>query len=264
MGEVDVALGATLFALGLVGGFTSGLVGLGGGIIMVPLLLYVPPALGVGTLTMKVVAGMTSVQSFFGALSGAFGHKRHNRVSRSLAITMGGSMAAGSLAGSIASVELSSGLMLGVFAAMALVAAVMMLLPKRDDHADPDPAALHYSRPLAILIGGGIGILSGVIGQGGAFLFIPAMLHLLHVPTRVAIGTGLVIGIASSTAVLLGRAGTAQIPLFGSAILVAGVILGAQLGSALSQHTPRTALRGILAVLIGVTAIKIWYELLAH
>lgn len=262
MGGVDVALGATLFALGLIGGFTSGLVGLGGGIIMVPLLLYVPPALGVGALTMKVVAGMTSVQSFFGAVSGAFGHKRHNRVSRSLAFTLGGSMALGSLAGSLASARLSSEIMLAVFAAMAVVAAVMMLLPKREDHADPDPGTLGYHRPLAAVIGAGIGVLSGVIGQGGAFLFIPAMLHLLHIPTRIAIGTGLMIGIASSTAVLLGRAGTAQIPLVMSVVLVAGVILGAQLGSALSQRMPRTALRNILAVLIGATAIKIGYELL--
>lgn len=264
MGGVDAALGATLFALGLIGGFASGLVGLGGGIIMVPLLLYVPPALGVAALTMKMVAGMTAVQSFFGALSGAFGHKRHQRISRSLAITLGGSMALGSLVGSVASVRLSSEIMLAVFAAMAIVAAGMMLLPKREDHVDPDPATLRYNRKLAVAIGGGIGILSGVIGQGGAFLFIPAMLHLLHIPTRVAIGTGLVVGIASSTAVLLGRAGTAQIPFAMSVILVAGVILGAQLGSALSQRTPRVALRNILSVLIAATAIKIWYELLTR
>lgn len=262
--ELTVPLGATLFALGLLGGFASGLVGLGGGIIMVPLLLYVPAALDVAQLSMKTVAGITSVQSFFGAVSGAFGHQRHRRISRSLALTMGGSMAVASLAGSIVSAWLTSEIMLGVFATMAIVAAAMMLYPKKEDRDDSDLAALTYSKPLALTIGTAIGFLSGVIGQGGAFLFIPAMLYLLHIPTRVAIGTGLVIGIASSAAVLLGRAGTAQIPLGMSAILVAGVILGAQLGSALSQRTPRVALRGILSVLIGVTALKMWYELLFH
>jgi len=259
---VDVALGATLFALGLIGGFASGLVGLGGGIIMVPLLLYVPPALGVGMLSMKLVAGITSVQSFFGAVSGAIGHKRHRRISRSLAFTMGGSMAVASLVGSVASVYLSSEVMLAVFASMAVIAAVMMLMPKTEDHVEPDVSTLRYNRPLAMVIGGTIGALSGVIGQGGAFLFIPAMLYLLRIPTRIAIGTGLVIGIASSTAVLVGRAGTAQIPITMSIVLVLGVICGAQVGSAISQRTPRTALRNILAVLIAATAIKIWYELL--
>lgn len=261
---LDWALGATLFALGLLGGFASGLVGLGGGIIMVPLLLYVPAALGVGHLSMKVVAGITSVQSFFGAVSGAMGHQRHGRISRSLALWMGASMAAGSFAGSLASAWTSSELMLGVFATMAIVAAVMMLFPKREDPVDPDPASVSYSRPLSVAVGAGIGVLSGIIGQGGAFLFIPAMLYVLKIPTRVAIGSGLVIGIASSTAVLLGRAGTAQIPLAMSAVLVLGVIIGAQAGSALSQRTPRAALRGILSVLIALTAVKMWYELLFH
>jgi hypothetical protein len=262
MGEVEAALAATLFMLGVIGGFTSGLVGLGGGIIMVPLLLYVPPALGVGTLSMKLVAGMTSVQSFAGAVFGAMGHLRHQRLSHSLAITLGGGLTIGSLLGSLASVQLSSQLMLGVFAGMALVAVALMLLPKRVEHPDAAPSAVAFNRPLAVGIGGSIGLLSGVIGQGGAFLFIPAMLYLLHIPTRVAIGTGLVVGIASSAAVLLGRAGTAQVPVVMSAVLVAGVIVGAQFGSALSQRTPRTALRGVLAVLIAATAIKIWYELL--
>jgi uncharacterized membrane protein YfcA len=66
----------------------------------------------------------------------------------------------------------------------------------------------------------------------------------------------------SSSAVVIGRAGTAQVPIVPSAILVLGVLLGAQVGSAWSQRLPRQALRGILAILIGATAVKIWYELL--
>jgi hypothetical protein len=86
--------------------------------------------------------------------------------------------------------------------------------------------------------------------------FIPAMLFLLKIPMRIAIG------IASSTAVLIGRLGTNQIPWLMSAVLVAGVIAGAQAGSALSQRTPRRLLRGILSVLIAGSAMKICYELL--
>jgi hypothetical protein len=259
---MDTALFGTLFVLGLFGGFASGLLGLGGGIIMVPLLLYVPPLLGVGALTMKVVAGMTSVQSFFGAVSGAFAHKRYNRISLPLALTLGGSMAAGSLAGSFASQWLSSEVLLFVFAFMAVVAAVMMLLPKREDAADPDPASVRFDRPLTISVGLVVGTLAGIVGQGGAFLFIPAMLYILRIPTRITIGTALVVGIVSSVAVLLGRLGTSQIPFLMSAVLVAGVLLGAQAGSVLSQRTPRQALRTILSLLIMATAAKIWHGLL--
>jgi hypothetical protein len=258
---MEAGLAITLFTLGLLGGFLSGLIGIGGGIIMVPLLLYVPPALQVGVLTMKTVAGITSVQSFFGAISGAVGHKRHGRISVPLALYMGGSMSVAALAGSVASQYLSSEWILLVFAVMAVIAAVMMFIPQNHAEADTHAHALVFSKPLAVVIGATIGTLSGVIGQGGAFLFIPAMLFLLKIPTRIAIGTALAIGIASSTAVLIGRMGTNQIPYLMSAVLVAGVIIGAQAGSALSQRTPRRLLRGILSVLIAGSALKICYEL---
>ncbi|OGI48355.1 MAG: hypothetical protein A3A87_09760 [Candidatus Muproteobacteria bacterium RIFCSPLOWO2_01_FULL_60_18] len=259
---MDAGLFPTLFSLGLLGGFLSGLLGIGGGIIMVPLLLYVPSALGVGALTMKTVAGITSVQSFFGALSGAIGHKRYNRISVPLAYAVGGSTTVGSLAGSIASAHLSSETLLMVFAAMAIVAAVMMVLPKHEVGPEPEVASLQFNKPLAIAVGLVIGTLSGIIGQGGAFLFVPAMLYILRIPTRITIGTTLAVGIASSAAVLVGRLGTSQIPYLMSAVLVAGVLIGAQLGSVMSQKTPRRLLRGVLSALIAATALKIWHELL--
>jgi len=259
---IDAELYATLFTLGLFGGFMSGLLGIGGGIIMVPLLLYVPPALNVGVLSMKTVAGITSVQSFAGALSGAVGHKRYNRISSALALTMGSSMAAGSLAGSIASNWLSSKAILMVFAVMAIIAAVLMLLPKAEDGPDPRPEDVVFNRTLAVVVGLGMGVLSGVIGQGGAFLFIPIMLYVMKIPTRITIGSAMVIGLASSVAVLLGRAGTSQIPYMMSAVLVVGVLIGAQFGSVLSQRTPRKLLRRVLSILIAFTAAKIWYQLL--
>lgn len=258
---MDIAFFSSLFLLGMLGGFLSGLLGIGGGIIMVPLLLYVPPALGVGVLGMKTVAGITSVQSFFGAVSGAFGHKRYKRINISLAMVMGGSMAVASLLGSLLSVYVSADLMLMVFAGMAIVAAVMMFIPKPEQEQEREVHELQYNKPLAVVIGASIGILSGVIGQGGAFLFIPAMMFVLRIPTRIAIGTALAIGIASSLAVLIGRMGTNQIPYLMSVVLVAGVLIGAQLGSEISQKTPRKMLRHILAVLITATALKMWYEI---
>lgn len=259
---MESGLFATLFGLGVLGGFVSGLVGLGGGIIMVPLLLYVPPALGVGALSMKVVAGITSVQSFCGAIAGAIGHKRHKRINTSLAVTLGASLGVGALAGSVSSSFVSSEFILMTFAAMAIVAAIMMCLPSRDEDIDTAPAELSFNKPLTVAIGLVVGVLSGIIGQGGAFLFIPAMLLVLRIPTRITIGTALAVGIVSSAAVLLGRAGTNQIPYVWSAVVVLGVLLGAQLGSIVSQRTSRRMLRGVLSLLIGATACKIWYQLL--
>lgn len=252
---MDVALLATVFALGLGGGFLSGMLGIGGGVLIFPLLLLVPPALGLSALGVKAAASITAVQSFFGAISGAFGHHRHRKIHYGLAAWFGGPMACGALAGSIASNYAPGDWIVLVFAAMAAAAAVLILLPgaRVAEHEERDQ--LVFNRYLAAACGLFLGVLSGLVGQGGAFLFIPVMLYILRIPLRITIGTALVVGIASSSAVLLGRMGTAQIPWHEATAAVAGAIAGGQIGSRLSQKVPRTLLRRALSVIIVGTAV---------
>jgi len=251
-----------LFFLGVFGGFISGLLGIGGGIIMVPLLLYVPPYLGALAIGMKTIAGITALQSFVGALSGAIGHHRFKRINKKLVLSLGGSMSVGALFGSFYSVYVSENTILFIFAAMAVVAAILMFIPKAEQEDESAENDVTFNTNRAIIIGIILGVLSGIIGQGGAFLFIPVMLYLLHIPTRIAIGSALLIGILSSTAVLIGRIGTNQLPYILAIVITIGVVIGAQVGSVVSQYTPKLVLRRILAVIISITAIKIWYEIL--
>ena len=81
---MDFTFLGTLVALGFGGGFLSGLLGLGGAIFMIPLLLYVPPLLGVGQLDMKQVAAVSMVQVLSASLSGLIVHNKNRFVSKSL------------------------------------------------------------------------------------------------------------------------------------------------------------------------------------
>lgn len=259
---MEYELYSVLFLSGIVGGLLSGLVGVGGGIIMFPLLLYAPPAFGLAALSIKTTAAITAVHSLFGALSGAIAHQRHRCVYWPLARDFGGAMTVTSLIGSVASIYVSERWIVILFALMAVVAAILMLFPRPEVVSTTlETPAPPYSRPRAWLLGAVIGVCAGLIGQGGGFLFVPVLMAFLAMPLRISIGTALAVGVASSLAVVLGRLGTGQIPWLLTAITVSGGVIGAQIGAELSQRMPRRILRTILAIAVMGTAIKMLYGL---
>ncbi len=258
---MTVPLALTLTALGLVGGFFSGWLGIGGGIIMAPLLLYLPPWLGVGDLGMKAVAGLTVVQSLFATGSGVIVHRRFKHVNRALVLWAGLSTAAAALAGALLSSRVSADLLMGVFAAMALVASALMFLPKREPESEPPAAAVRFNRGLAAGVFLFLGFIGGLVGQTGAFIIIPVMLYVLRIPTRTTIGSSLGVVFLAGIAGSLGKALTGQVEYLPALFLVAGALAGAQAGGYISQSTRRTTLRRVLALLIAAAALRMVWDL---
>lgn len=249
-----------LFALGLLGGFFSGLLGIGGGIIMVPLLLYVPSLIGLAAISMKTAAAITIVQSMAGSFSGLVVHKKNKFIHSKLITYMGSGVVIGSLLGSYFSKQIQGEVMLGIFAGMALLATVLMFIPcKKDD--DLPNEKVEFNKYLAFFIALVVGILGGIVGQGGAFILIPLMLYVLKIPTRIALGSSVAITFLSALAGFIGKWGTGQIPFVMTIVLVAGALLGAQLGGHLSSRLKTASLRIILSILIAFTSLKMWFEL---
>ncbi|MBV6342724.1 sulfite exporter TauE/SafE family protein [Candidatus Magnetobacterium casense] len=121
---VDYWLLATLLGIGIVGGFVSGLLGLGGAIILVPMLLYCPTCLGVGVLTMKQVAGITIIVVFASSLSGVLVHRKNQLVLKNLVLIMGITAVIAAFLGAVYSRHTTSDVLLVIFAFMAAFAAV--------------------------------------------------------------------------------------------------------------------------------------------
>lgn len=246
------------FAISLLSGF----VGIGGGIVMAPALLYLPPLLGAGALEMREVTGLTITQGLFACLSGAARHHKYRQVNRSLVLWMGGTLLVSALAGSIVSRWMADEALMMIFAAMAIVAAILMCLPGLESQGLQEAGSGAFNIPLAVLIALLIGGLGGMVGQGGSFILIPLMLYVLRLPIRVVIGSNLGLVFFSCLAGFAGKLATGQIPLLPAAILVAGALPGAQVGSVLSRRTSPAWLRVVLAVVIGLSALGIAVDVL--
>jgi uncharacterized membrane protein YfcA len=247
--EIVTALSA------FVASFLSGLLGIGGGVVLTPLLLYLPPALGIGALSVKIITGLTIVQSISGSVLGALRHRSYGNVSGRLVLTMGPTGAAASLVGALISRDVDDRVLLGIFALLAIATAAMLLLPAEAQQSGTGD--LHVNVPLAVGISIVLGFLGGMVGIGALATIIGTLVYLLRVPPRIAIGSSLGIGMFAAVAAFIGKAATAQIdpPL---ATLVAIVALVASpIGAWLSIRTHPQVLMKVLAAVVIVAALRI-------
>jgi hypothetical protein len=260
---VTLSFALTLFVLGCLGAFVAGLLGIGGAIVMMPLLLYVPPMLGVGQLTVKSVTGVTMVQVVVAAVSGVLAHRRHNAVDGSVVWTGGAAMASGSLGGALLSSLVPDQWLLVVFGVMVTGAAALMALPLEATGSRSVIGGRRFSTGRIALVSAGVGIAAGLVGAGGAFLLVPLLLIVVGVPIRVTIGSSLAITALAAIAGAGGKLLTGQVP-YEAAILVAlGAALGAHLGAVSSHKLTAAQLRLALGVAIVAIAIRVWWNVLA-
>lgn len=254
---------ALLIALGFIGGFLSGMLGLGGSILMVPLLLFVPPAFGFPALDMKQVSSISIVQVFFSAMVAVMVHRKNNFVSRPLVLYMGTTSAAASLVGAWLSAYVSARFLLLLFAGISTVAALLMFLPKREVRSDLAADQVPFNRGLAILIALSVGTVGGLIGAPGAFIYVPLLMYVLSIPTRVTLGSTLAIVLLGSLTGVIGKLATGQVPVLMAAALVLGAIPGARMGGALSRRVNIAMLRWMVTAIVVASTAKIWFQALS-
>jgi len=251
-----------LFVAGTSVGFLSGLLGIGGGILMFPVLMYGPPLLGLEIIDVKNITGLTMIQGFFASLSAMLFYRRVGYVSSSLALTVGITLFFSSLAGALLTSYVNESTILVLFGFLAVLAAVLMVLPRSHRRDETIAQEISFNRSLAIMIALVLGVILGLLGQGGAFILIPVLLYVLKIPLRVAIGSMLAIGLFSSTAGLVGKMTTGHVPYLMAAIMIMGAVPSALLGGVVGKKTNSRFLRWLLAVIIAVSAGRIWMDIL--
>jgi uncharacterized membrane protein YfcA len=279
---------SVLLFLGMGGavGFLSGLFGVGGGFLMTPLLIFsgVPSAVAVGTGAAQIVAS---------SVSGAFAQYQRNNVD----IKMGAVLLAGGAIGSVIGVKMVRILRLAgqfdLFIALAYVTflgviGVLMLIesinairharsgarPIRQSgqhswvHKLPFKIRFHRSKLYIsaippMMIGAFVGFLGAIMGAGGGFIMVPALIYLLRMPTNVVVGTSLfqIVFVSALTTVMQASENFSVDVVLALLLIVSGVI-GAQYGAAAGARLKGEQLRFLLAALVLLVCFRIGWDLI--
>lgn len=268
-------------------GFLSGMFGVGGGFLMTPLLIFIgiPPAVAVASEANQVAAA---------SVSGVIAHWRRGNVDFKMGFVMllGGSI--GSAIGvllfrylrEIGQVELMISIayvvFLSIVGGLMVIESVRAIVRSRNPGAPKRRLHTHYwvhGWPLRMRfqksklyisaippfgLGLFAGILSAIMGVGGGFFLIPAMIYLLGMPTILAVGTSLFqIIFVTSIATFLHAITNQTVDVMLALILLLGAVIGAQLGSRVGAELRGEQLRALLGILVVSVGAKLGYDLVA-
>jgi uncharacterized protein len=240
---------AALFFVGAIGGLLSGLLGVGGAVVLLPLLTTF------AGMSLKQASNVTIVQVVAAALVSVRLHYPQRLIHVRLAIVMGSASLAGGLIGGLGSAALPPLTVEALFLLVVFVALALLTLPTDQFFTTTD--GFPRVPPIrAAAIGLMAGALAGILGAGGGFLIVPLLIGPLHLPTRLAVGTSPAVILIGSIAAMIGKALSRQILVVPAAILVTGAIPFTYLGARLSARLSPRSLRLLLAAVLLVIALR--------
>ncbi|WP_019243844.1 MULTISPECIES: sulfite exporter TauE/SafE family protein [Bacillus] len=258
---MDFGFILTIFLIGLIGSFISGMVGIGGSIINYPMLLYIPPLLGFTAFSAHEVSGISAIQVVFATVGGVWAYRKSGYLNKNLILFMGSAILIGSFVGGYGSQLMPESTVNIIYAILATIATIMMFIPKKG--LDDIPAdQVKYNKLLAMFLALIVGLAAGIVGAGGSFILVPIMLVVLKIPTRITIATSLAIAFISSIGSTIGKVTTGQISYLPALVLIVSSLIASPIGAKVGQKMNTRILQIVLAILIMATAIKVWLDII--
>lgn len=285
--HMDVNIALILFYGALVG-FLSGLVGVGGGFLITPLLIFtgIPPIIAVSSGAAQMAgtaAGASYIQWRYGNVDFRMG-----------LILLLGSWAGGGLGVYLAKILVSVGqfgnvvsflyvVLLGFIGVSMLVESLRAIFRGRVPAAaatssqpllgtlvarlpgrmDFPASGVEMSVAVPLVLGAAVGVLTSLMGVGGGFIMVPVMIYLLKMPTKIVVGTSLFQLLFGTAAVSVMQAGVNRsVDPFLATVLILGSIFGTRLGARLGARLPGEKLRLILALVVVGVGVKMATTLL--
>jgi len=276
-----------MFAMGIAVGFISGMFGIGGGFLMTPLLIFIgiSPAVAVASVASHIAAS---------SCSGVIAYWRRRALDFALALMLLGGGLIGTMVGvwlfsvlrSLGQLDLMIGLsyvtLLGVVGGLMIIESVRAIARARSGrpaeirrpgshtwiHGLPFKVRFKQSKiyvsaiPLWV-IGFSVGFIGAIMGIGGGFLLVPALIYIMRVPTAVVVGTSMILTLVTMGAATIMHAATNHlVDVVLALILMVGGVIGAQFGARAGQKIRGEQLRLLLGILVMLVGLRFAFELI--
>ena len=246
-------------ALGFIVGFVLGLLGGGGSVLTVPILIYVlhvpvRPAIAMSL----VVVGLV-------AFIGFIGHARQGTVSTRVALIFGPPAVVAAYAGARIARHVPAHVQLVLFALIGLTGSAMMFRGAMKMSGKSDSEGFEFRADgrtvgLLALEGAGVGLMTGLIGVGGGFLIVPALVFVAKLPMRLAIGTSLLVITLNALSGFAGYLGTVPIDWELVLCFTSIAAIGSIAGAVISKGVPQKRLKQVFGVLLVGVSLYVLYR----
>src|SRR5699024_2173066 len=211
-----------------------------------------PPLFGVPAYSAYIASGLTSSQVFFSTLTGSLKARKKTEFSPPLVIYMSGGMITGSMLGALVANLFNAEFVNAIYIIIALIALILMFI-----NVKPNLNQSSFNKPLLVMVGLFVGIISGIVGAGGAFIIIPILLVLFKLLINIVFANNIVINFISSICSFIITHIQVYIPLEYALFLIIGSIIFSPLGFRLSKKVPSFVQKWIISILIIIAIIQI-------
>lgn len=249
------------FGIGMFTGTITTLLGIGGGVIILPILLYII------NVEVKVATAISAVQVFFASSFGTLFNWFQKTINFRYALIFGISSGITYFFGSYFTLYIHGNIIKIIYLCAVVLALVLFFIKINSKESNQNlelavkrvPCKMDYLKIIPIALVAGFGF--GVLGVGGGFLYVPLLVMLFDLPLKVAIGTSLMIVLCNSIPGIVGKLLSVRFNIFIGLAVAVGTIAGSRIGTYLNKKISAKIIKTIFIILLAIIIARVGWDL---